>query len=484
MLVDLDEFAPDYDQSTLGVIADVSNVYHDVSGWAATPSRSDPGYAALASTCAGAATVKLLSGSQRMFAGTGTKLYEISSGTWADVSRGGDYTSSINWRFSQFGNASLAVNNVAPIQQSITSGAFSDVSGAPAAKYIDSVSGFVMVASTIDGTYGDNTDGWWCSALNDQASWTPSIATQSARGRIIDSPGGFTGLRRLGDEFVLYKSSAMYVGRYQGPPIIWSWERIPGDIGTVSNDSVVVVGTVHYFLSEQGFYMFDGSIPRPIGAQIRTWFASRVKQASYDKVTALHDQARNMIYWFYVSNNSASDIADECVTYNYRTNKWGRANQNTVVALNAISSPITYDGLGALYATYDDMPSIPYDSSFWVASNQAPGVFGTDNKLYFLSGEPASASITTGVMGNNVSVSTVTEIIPMYATQPTTATCDYIGRDRATSTSAMSQKTGTALIGGKFDVLGEARWHQFIINSSGGMRLRSLEIDLRGAGKR
>lgn len=484
MLVDLDEFAPDFDQSTLGVISDVSGIYHDVSGWAACPSRSDPGFDALAAECVGAATVKLLDGSRRMFAGTAAKLYEISGTTWADVSRAGDYTSSLNWRYTQFGNASLAVNGVAPVQQSITSGAFADIAGAPAAKYIDAVSGFVMLASTTDGTFGDNPDGWWCCALNNQADWTPSIATQSARGRIIDSPGGATGLRRLGDDFVFYKEDAMYVGRYQGPPIIWSWERVPGDIGTVSGDSVVVVGTVHYFLSNQGFYIFDGSIPRPIGAQIRSWFADRLNPQYKNTVKALHDTSRNLIYWFYVSNAASDDNPDECVTYNYRTNKWGRNNQTITAVLNAISSPITYDSLGALYSTYDDLPEIPYDSSFWTNTDSAPGVFGTDNKLYFLAGEPGAASITTGVMGNDINLSVVNHVVPRYATEPTTASCDYIGRDRATSTAAMSVKSGSSLVQGKFDILGHARWHQFILNSTGGMRVRSLEVDLRGGGKR
>lgn len=484
MLVELTEFAPDFDQATPGVIVDVSNIYHDTAGWAATPSRSDPGYAALPLPCQGAATVKLLDGSTRMFAGTSEKLYEATGGVFNDVSRVGDYSSAAPWRFAQFGDATLAVNGDEVIQQSITSGGFADIAGAPSAELIDSVSGFVMVANTVDGTFGDNPDGWWCCALNDQTDWTPSIATQSARGRIIDSPGQIRGLRRLGDDFVFYKDEAMYVARYQGPPIIWAFERVPGDIGAVSNESIVIVGTVHYFLSREGFYMFDGSIPKPIGQQLRAWILNRLNPSYLDKVKSLHDPARNIIYWLYVSNSSADQYPDECVTYNYRTNKWGRANQVIQAALQAVSTAITYDSLGTYYSTYDDLPEIPYDSSFWTNTSSAPGVFGSDNKLYFLTGEPGQSAITTSHIGNDLSLSTVYQVIPRYTTEPATAACDYAGRDRVTSTTAQSLAPSTALVDGKFDFLCDARWHQFILRAAGAMRVRALEVDMKQSGSR
>lgn len=483
MLVELTEFAPDFDQATPGVITDVTNIYHDIGGWAAAPSRSDPGYATLPGTCLGSATVKLLDGSSRTFAGTSTKLYEGQALAWTDVSRVGDYSSGQPWRFAQFGNATLAVNGTAPIQQSITSGAFANISGAPAAELIDAVSGFVMVANTTDATFGDNPDGWWCCALNNQADWTPAIATQSARGRIIDSPGPIKGLRRLGDDFVFYKESAMYLARYQGPPIIWSFERVPGEIGAVSNESIVLVGTVHYFLSQEGFYMFDGSFPRPIGAQLNNWFAARVNPSYLEGVKSLHDASRKLIYWFYASTNSSTGAIDECVTYNYRTNKWGRANQAITAASTAITSTITYDGLGSLYSTYDSIPSIPYDSSFWTSATGGPAVFGTDNKLYLLSGTPGSAQIITGDIGNDGVLATANNVVPRYTTQPTTATCNHQGRNRIADASLQSQKSGASLYQGRFNILRTARWHRLTFNSTGAMRIRAIEVDLRGDGQ-
>ena len=63
----------------------------------------------------GAAVLTDTSGTRRTFAGTQTKLYELASGTWADVSRVGDYTGSDEnrWSFAQFGFQALMVTDTA-----------------------------------------------------------------------------------------------------------------------------------------------------------------------------------------------------------------------------------------------------------------------------------------------------------------------------------------------------------------------------------
>lgn len=119
---------------------------------------------------------------------------------------------------------------------------------------------------------GDAPDGWGCSGIRDQTIWTPSVSTQCAAGRLLDSPGAIRAGAALGSDVVAYKNTSMYVGRYVGPPIIWAWQRVPGDIGCSGAESVVVVGTQHFFIGPSDFYVFDGTVPRPIGAPVREWF--------------------------------------------------------------------------------------------------------------------------------------------------------------------------------------------------------------------
>src|SRR3546814_8413616 len=66
----------------------------------------------------------------------------------------------------------------------------------------------------------------------------------------------------------------MYLGRYVGPPLVWAWQRVPGDIGCSGPESVAMVDTQHFFVGPSDFYTFDGTVPRPIGGPVREWFRS------------------------------------------------------------------------------------------------------------------------------------------------------------------------------------------------------------------
>lgn len=177
MRVPLSGFAPDLDPTTPGVVADCEGIIPTTHGLAAAASLSETPQADLPATATGSYAVTLLDGSKRLFGSTATKVYEASGGTWVDRSRTGDYSGTQRQRFCVFGNIVLNCNRTQVIGQSLSGAAFTDIAGAPKASVLVSVNGFVMALDTTDATYGDRPDGWWCSGLRDQSTWTPSAAT-------------------------------------------------------------------------------------------------------------------------------------------------------------------------------------------------------------------------------------------------------------------------------------------------------------------
>jgi len=159
-------FAPDADPTTPGVFTDCSNVIPFEAGFRGAASPVAVQAAVLAAPCRGAAVATKLDGTRRIFAGTQTKLYELTGSTWADRSKVGNYTGSTEsrWIFCQFGDTSLATNLSDPMQSS-TTGIFGDVPAAPKAKIIVSASNnFVIAFHTNEGTFGVSPDRWWCCA--------------------------------------------------------------------------------------------------------------------------------------------------------------------------------------------------------------------------------------------------------------------------------------------------------------------------------
>lgn len=480
-VVPLIGFSPDLDPATPGVITACDNLIPTTQGFAAANQPVDVGLAALDSACTGAYVGTQLDSTKRIVAGTNAKLWDISGGVWTDRSKAGGYTGLAPWRFCMFGSNVIATNRNARIQQAAPSGAFADIATAPAAGVICSVAGFVMAGNTSDlsGTSGDNPDGWWCSGLYNQAAWTPSQTTQSAYARLVDTPGPITAMRELGNRCVAYKANSMYVGDYQGVPVIWSWTRIPGVIGTPCQEAVVVVDALHYFIGPNDFYVYDGTTPQSIGAPIREWFFANLNSANRFNIRATSDLARNLVYWYFPSTASTG-ACDMAVVYNIRTKQWGKKTQSIEAIVDYSAGTVTYDGLGALYATYDNLPNISYDSPFWTADNPVPGIILPDHKLYSLTGAPTTCSWTTGDTGDEEGYSFLKRVRPRYRTVPSVANgTNFYRNDLGV---ASTQDATIAIRKNRFDMRRAAQWHSFKHDSVGPMTVNGVSMDFGGNG--
>lgn len=484
-LVPLTGFSPDLSPDTPGVLTDCAGVIPSLRGIEAAPGLLTQGYAALAAKCLGAALLRKLDATTRFFAGTQTKLYEGSSGAWSDVTRvASDYSGGGEslWRFAQFGQVSLAVNTTNLLQFSVASGVFADVAGAPAAKIVETVDQFVFLFGTNEGTYGDSADRWWCSALSNYADWTPAIATQCATNRITSIPGPIRAGRRLGHTIVVYKERGISLGTYTGPPYVWSFNDLPGDIGAVNQECVIPIETAHVFMGPQGFFLFDGANLKEIGSdKIKRWWATRIDMSYMHLSKAFHNPAKGLIYFYYPVSGGSSGVPTECLVYNYRKDEWGRDDRAVEAACEFVGSGITYGGLGAVYSTYNDLPAIPYDSAYWTAGQPVPSIFDTAHVLYSLTGTPGNWSLTSGDYGDDQQVTRLSRVRPRFITAPSSAqlTPSY----RMALGDTMTALPAVTMARSRFDVIRAARWHRARLSGTGAMEITGIDADMTGAGR-
>lgn len=453
-------FRPDIDPTTPGVITDCDDLIPTVKGFKSMPSEIPTALPALASGCVGAAVVTKLDGTNRFFAGTATRLYEAATSSWTDRSESGAaYTTGTFWRFAQFGDTTIAVNKSDDTQGS-SSGAFAAISGAPKASFIDAAAGFVMLGATNEGTYGDQSDRWWCSAYQDATSgtaWTPDVTTQCTTGRLVDAPGPLTGgIKALGSNFVAYKAKSMFLGTYVGAPSVFSWSQVPGEIGCSSPECVVSIGVGHIFISDQNIYMYDGTQPQKIGDDIKQWFFRDLNKPYKSLIKGMHEIAGNRVWFFYPNGNSTTN--NRAIVYNYVTNKWGKASISIEAAVEYLSGQITWSDMGTYYSTWDDLPLISYDSSFWLQSSPLPAIFDTTHTLQTITGTAGGCSITCGDLGDDTQLSMLSRSRPRFTLSPTSGTMTNYYRD-STGDSLTIDAT-SSLNSGKFDALRTARWHR------------------------
>lgn len=455
-------FSPDIDIGVPGVITGGSGLVPTINGFKPIKSLVSGGYSALSSACLGSVVIRLVDDSRRIFAGTATNLYEGSSSTWNDVS-GTTYTGSSEsrWRFAQFGNDTIATNYNDAVQVSTATGAFSNLGGSPPkAAIVETCAGFVLLFDYNDGA-NIYHDGWWCSALRNDASWAPSIATQAANSRLLDSPGAIRAARALGNIMVAYKERSMYLGYYDGPPAIWRWELVPGEVGAVSQEAVVNVlingSPAQIFAGYDDFYIFDGTRPVSIGNPLKKWYNTNSNARFRYKTQAMHDPANQIVY-FYLPD--ASGNLTLCVPYNYKVDKWGYLGVISAIetGVQYISAGISYDELGTLYSTYDSLPGITYDSPFWTSGASVAAIFDSTNTLYTYTGTPGITSINCGYAGDGDQFTTLTRVRPRFNLYPTTGTCNVLYTQNLGDPAPLTIAT-SSLNNGKFDVLKSSKFY-------------------------
>lgn len=475
-------YAPDVDQTVEGVITTCSAFIPTEKGMQSAPSAQSTGVDALASTCLGAAAVRKLDNTTRLIAGTGTKLYELAGTSWTDVTRvsGGDYSlgGANAWRIAQFGDTTLAVGKSDTLQFS-SSGAFADVTGAPKASIVETVAGFVFLFDTNEGSFGDSPNRWWCAAQNGYTDWTPSVATQCASGLLVSTSGKIFAGKRFGDQIVVYKERAMYLGSYVGTPQIWSFQQIPGEAGCNSQEGIVNIGTtenpVHIFMGVDSFWRFDGARPVPIGELTlkRTVYAEFDDAYAY-RVKTVHDRVNSRVYFYYPKSGSNGEI-NGCVVYHYRTNQWGRDDRSIECSLEYISGGITWDTIP--FASWDTISSaLSWDSSFWTAGSFTPAIFDTAHNLMSLDGISSMSSFTTGDIGDDDNYYLLSRVKPRWLTKPDTATMtNYY---KANEGDVLTAGITTTMDRSRFDTLISSRWHRLQFDMTGNSIVSEVVVDL------
>lgn len=480
-------FSPDADPTVPGVIVECSNFIPYENGMKAAPTGATPsGVPALAAGCRGAAVITKLDDTRRIFAGTTTKLYELSGGAWSDVSRsaGGAYTGGTDtrWSIAQYGDATLAANLTDTIQRSNGSGLFADISGAPKAKIIFSVGAFVMALNTVDGTYGTSQDRWWCSASFDDTDWTPDVSTLSATGRLVSTPGQITAGARLGEYAVCYKEKAVYVGQFVGSPSVWDWVQVPGgEAGCVGQDALCDVNGSHFFVGQDNIWLFDGSRPTPLATgQIRQWFYTNSNPSYRYKTQCVFDKQNNVVWTFYCSNSSTTP--DQALVYHLASKQWGKVTISIEAVLNYISAGVTIDGLTTFSATIDGLSSYSFDSQFWLTGGRALSIFNTSHQLQLLTGVAGTSAFTTGDAGDDDMVSLLSKIRLRFAPgyKPTTASVETF--TKMTEGDAVASRAMGSMDDGKFDVLQSGRFHRAAFTFTGDCRVMGIGAVLTAEG--
>lgn len=366
---------------------------------------------ALASAPRGAIAARDNTGTAWVVAGTTTKLYVQSGLSWVD--RSGAATFAVptggHWRFTQFGERVIGTNYADNVQtHTLGSGAnFADLSaGAPKAKYIASVEpGFVMLGFYSSG--GVQSNGVWWSGLNDATSW-PTLGTAAAAAvqsdnNILPGGGAITGILPAigGSSAVIFTERSLYRIDYVGPPQIFSFREVDRSRGCIAPQSIVQVGPLAYFLSEDGFCVFNGATVENIGAgKVDQFFLTDLDQTALERVYGTVDAARKLVIWAYPSTSATSQTPNRWLVFSYATGRW-RYGDDAAMSVQymfpARTAGYNLDTLDTVLPGGPDASGgFTVDSPLYQGGTRVLAGFDTSNRLVSFSGSNLAARLETG----------------------------------------------------------------------------------------
>jgi hypothetical protein len=200
-----------------------------------------------------------------------------------------------------------------------------------------------------------------------------------------------------GADGAVFMDSSIWRVQYEGPPTVFGFYQVDKSRGTPATNSVVNIGSNAFFLSDDGFYMFDGTNSVPIGAnKVDKTFYADLDQAYFYRVVGAADPINKLVIWAYPGSGHIGGNPNRLIMYNWALGRWSYSDGITCETIyKDLTSGTTLEGLDALGYTLDTLP-ISLDSRSWTGGRLVLSAFDTSHRLCRFAGSNLAATLETG----------------------------------------------------------------------------------------
>ena len=392
------EWLPDQPPTGLEGVTVATNVIPDANGYRPFPSLV-PFATGVAGRCRGGIVATDRSGNNYNYVGDGSALYSLVGNSFTDVTRLAGAHALANddfWEFVHWGNMVFGVSGLdeIPVQTTLGAANFANLSIGINAKHIAVMRDFVVLGNISDSA-ANIYRVRWC-AINNPLSWEVNAATL-ADYQDLPSEGGPV-QKVLGGEYgVVLQQRSIWRMLFVGSPLVFQFDRVHSNIGAYAPQAATRYQNLTFFLSEDGFYQFDGSVITPIGAgKIDRFFFGDLASANKERIFAHVDAPNKIVMWAYPSGSNSGGNPDKILIYNWAFQRWALIEGvNIEILLTSVTTGYTLDALDSLYASLDDIP-VSLDSNQWQGGQFVNAAFNASHELARFNGSAMAATLITG----------------------------------------------------------------------------------------
>jgi len=186
------------------------------------------------------------------------------------------------------------------------------------------------------------------SDQGNETVWTPAADNQ-AGDLDLNTPGTLVCARKVSGQTLIFTTVDLWAGVYQGPPVVYGFQRRGQDCGPVSKGSPVVIDAARcVWMSEGRFFVYNGYVEELPCDVIDQVFAD-INLTQISKVSGWNNAAFGEVWWLYPSAGSTE--VDRYVFWSYKGRYWnvGALARLSGASAGVFSNPILIGNDGIVY---------------------------------------------------------------------------------------------------------------------------------------
>ena len=271
------------------------------------------------------------------------------SSTWGTPSSTSNVTlEARQWSLDNFGQLLIAtVLNGGAFEWSPTSGVSTRataITNAPTASRLSLVSTpdrhvlFFGTESTIGTTNSQDDLLLRFSNQEDRNTYQPTAENTAGSLRIADGSRIVAAERSRG-QILVWTDTSLHSLQFIGPPFTFGLRQLGQNCGIVGSHAGVDINGVSYWMAQDSFFLFDGSVKK-LPCTVEQFVFNNINVTGSENAFAGHNGEFNEIMWFYP--RTGSDQINAIVAYNYLEGTWwtGTLSRTTWIDREVYDNPI------------------------------------------------------------------------------------------------------------------------------------------------
>jgi hypothetical protein len=393
------------------------------------------------------------------------------------------------WQFVQFGQFVVALHpQVVPQVGNVGEGvAFTPLGGSPPIAAVGGRVGDFLVLGNLFSE--DDPDGArqpqrirWSGFNNIESPWITDPSTQ-ADFNDMPAEGGqvmaITG-REFGSVFQARSISRM---TYVGLPAVFDIETVETERGAISSGCVVDIGSLVYFIAEDGFAVWNGTNSLPIGDnKVNRYFFRKLNWKKRALIQSAIDPVHNCIVWAFPTDDSG--FLKEIMVYSYKENRFSHSIQGIAALVSGTPFGVSLDDMTGNLDT--DYP-ISFDDSFYGDGRVTLGGFDVTSTFGLFDGDNLPATMDTAEnSGPSQRRVFVNSARPIVDTALATSFITTLRRDQLSGGALITDPPVGQEITGECSVFSDARYTRFRLDVIAGEtwnHARGIQVYRKATGK-